>query len=171
MESLRRRRGRPEDHLIEIGLEKGMTVADIGAGHGFFAFPAAATVCAEGLVYAVEPDPKRAAEMAERAEGAGVKNIRIMVRGAEEIPEITTGEVDFAMSMSSFHHFADRGKALAELGRIVKPGGLLYIKDIKAGRVFRHGSQAEEFRKTVALLFPSAAFEESKGYLVAKVRL
>jgi len=60
-------------------------VADIGAGYGYFAFPAAEAVGGDGTVYAVEPDPKRAAEISKRVKERGVKNIEVVVAGAEDL--------------------------------------------------------------------------------------
>ncbi len=170
-EAVRRRRAPPEARLAELPVTRGMKVADVGAGYGYFAFPAAGLVGEEGIVYAVEPNPKRGEEISTRAAEKGVKNITVIEAGAEDIGGIPTGEVDVAMSMSSFHHFADAQRALVELGRIVKPGGLIYIRDIKAGRLFKHGSVGEEFRRVVSSQFPQAEFEEGSGYLVARIRL
>ena len=171
LEALRRRRSPPEARLAEVGLAKGMKVADIGAGYGFYAFPASEIVGEEGVVYAVEPNPKRAREISKRAGELGVKNLKVLEAGAEDIGGIPSGEVEVAMSMSSFHHFADQQRALLELRRIVKPGGLIYIRDIKAGRVFKHGSVGEKFREVVSRQSPNAEFDEGSGYLVAKIRL
>src|SRR5580700_294669 len=88
LEALRRRRAPPEARLAEIGLAKGMKVADIGAGYGYFAFPAAEMVGEEGLVYAVEPNPRRAEEVSRRADERGVKNIKVLVAGAEDLAGI-----------------------------------------------------------------------------------
>ena len=171
LEALRRRRSPPEARLAEIGVAKGMKVADIGAGYGYFAFPAAEIVGEDGIVYAVEPDPKRAEEVSRRADEGGIKNIRVLVAGAEDLAGIPAGEVDVAISMASFHHFVDARRALLELRRVVKPGGMVYVRDIKAGRLFKHGSRSEEFRAAVAEQFPGAEFEDGSGYIVAKVRL
>jgi FkbM family methyltransferase len=170
LEALRRRRAPPEARLAAIGLSKGMKVADIGAGYGYFAFPAAEIVGEEGVVYAVEPNPKRAEEVSRRVEERGVKNIKVVVARAEDLAGIPAGEVDVAISMSSFHHF-DARKALLELRRIVRPSGAVYVRDIKAGRLFKHGSRSEEFRASVSEQFPDAEFEEGSGHLVAKVRV
>lgn len=148
-----------------------MRVADVGAGYGFFAFPAAETVGDDGMVYAVEPDPRRAEQIEATARGRGVKNLRVVVAAAEDLSSIPSGEVDVAMSMSSFHHFSDAQRGLSEMGRVVKAGGLVYIRDMKPGRLFKHGSASGEFRRSVLQAFPAAEFEEGPGYLVARVRL
>jgi ubiquinone/menaquinone biosynthesis C-methylase UbiE len=149
-----------------------MKVADIGAGYGYFAFPAAEIVGEEGLVYAVEPNPKRAEEVSRRADERGIKNIKVLVAGAEDLTGIPAGEVDVAISMASFHHFVDARKALLEMRRVVRPGGgVVYVRDIKAGRLFKHGSRSEGFRTAVSEQFSDAEFEDRSGYLVAKVRL
>jgi len=171
LEGLRRRRFPPEARLAEVGVSKGMKVADIGAGYGFFAFPAAEMVGDEGVVYAVEPNAPRAAEISKRAAERGVKNLKVLEAGAEDIAGIPAAEVDIAMSVSSFHHFTDTKRSLIELGRIVRPGGLIYIRDIKAGRIIRHGSRGEGFRKAVSREFPNAKFEEGSGHLLARVRI
>jgi len=170
VEAFRRRRTPPEERLAEAGVVKGMKVADIGAGYGYFAFPAAEIVGGEGMVYAVEPDQKRAEEMSKRAEDRGVKNVKVLVNGAEDLSGIPSGGVDVAISMASFHHFADERRALLELKRVVRPGGLVYVRDMKPGRIFKHGSRSEEFRSAISGQFPGAEFEEGSGYIVARVR-
>lgn len=171
LEALRRRGAPPEARLAEIGLAKGMKVADIGAGYGYFTLPAATMVGEEGTVYAVEPNPNRAHEISRRAGERHIKNIEVLVAGAEDLAGIPSGEVDAAISMSSFHHFADPQDALLELRRIVKRGGQVYVRDMKAGRVFKHGSRADEFRTAISRQFPDAEFEEGSGYLVARVKV
>jgi len=171
LEALRRRRFPPEARLAEVGVAKGMKVADIGAGYGFFAFPATEMVGDEGVVYAVEPNVLRATEISKRAAERSVKNLKVLDAGVEDLSRIPAAEVDIAMSMSSFHHFTDVRRGLIELGRIVRPGGLIYIRDIKAGRIIRHGSRSEGFRKAVSQEFPNAKFEEGSGYLLARVRI
>ena len=48
---------------------------------------------------------------------------------------------------------------------------MVYIRDIKPGRVFKHGSESEEFRKTVLEEFPNAEFEEDPHYIVARIKV
>lgn len=171
LEALRRRRSPPESRLAEVGLVKGMRVADVGAGYGYYALPAADAVGGEGMLYAVEPDRKRAEEISRRAKERGLENVRVLVTGGEDLSGIPTGEVDLAMSVSSFHHLADPRKALLEMRRVVKPGGRVYLRDMKPGRVFKHGSRGDQFRAAVSEEFPGAEFEEGPGYIVARAKL
>ena len=87
----------------------------------------------------------------------------MLVTGGEDLSGIPTGEVDLAMSVSSFHHLADPRKALVELRRVVRPGGRVYVRDMKSGRLFKHGSRSDQFRAAVSGEFPNAEFEEGSG--------
>lgn len=169
-EAIRRLSDDPRRVLARIGVAGGMRVADIGAGYGYFALPAAAMVGAEGEVLAVEPDPERAGRIAERASSEGIQNLRVIRSRAEEMSQIPGKTVDIAMVMSSFHHMTDRAAALREIRRVLKPGGELYIRDMKAGAVFKHGSKRDEFQRVVGSEFPGAEFEETRGHLVARAK-
>ena len=171
IEALSRRRVPAEERLEDAGVRAGMKVADLGAGYGFFAFPAAQMVGVDGIVYAVEPNPKRAGDISQRAGRRGAKNIVVVVSGAEDLSALPSGGIDLAMSISSFHHFARPEKALSEMGRVVKPGGRAYIRDITAGKIFKHGSDPAEFRTVISEEFPRAAFEEGTGYVLARIEV
>jgi ubiquinone/menaquinone biosynthesis C-methylase UbiE len=154
--------------LGEAGVKAGMRVADVGAGYGYFALPAAAIVGAQGEVLAVEPDPRRADDLAKSAASGGVSNLRVIQSKAEEMAQIPTGTVDLALVMSSFHHMSDGAAALREIRRILKPGGEVYMRELKAGKVFKHGSRREGFERVVGAEFPGARFEETRGFLIAR---
>ncbi len=171
LEFLRRMRERPEVRLRAAGLTGGLRIADIGAGYGYYAIAASRIVGRGGLVYAVEPDPDRAKELSKRASKLGVQNVMVLEARAEGLDGIATGEVDAAIAMSSFHHFEDRRRALRELRRIVRRGGSLYIRDLKAGLILKHGSEAREFRSIVSEEFPDAEFEEDSRHVTARIRV
>jgi ubiquinone/menaquinone biosynthesis C-methylase UbiE len=171
IEGLRKRRCPPEERVAEVGIGRGTRVVDVGAGYGFFSFPAARVVGDEGFVYAVEPNHGRAAEISREARKEGVKNLRVVETGAEDLSAIATAEVDVVMSMSSLHHFNDAKKGLVEMKRVVKQGGIVYIRDIKSGKVFKHGSRSGEFRRVISETFPNAQFEEGSHYMIARIRL
>ena len=171
IEAIRRLRDDPVARLREAGVGAGMTVADVGAGYGYFAIPAATIVGQSGLVYAVEPNPDRAKRITQAASEKGIKNIVVTTAPAEQMTEIPSGAVDLAMAISSVHHFTDIEKALTEIRRIVRPGGRVYIRDMKAGRIIRHGSNSQELRRTLGALFPGTSFKEDSRHITAMIRI
>lgn len=134
----------PFEALSAIGIREGQTVADIGAGQGYFALPAAETVGSAGLVYAIEPDRERSERIRSRATTEGLENIRVLTTGAEKLSDIQSGTVDLAFSVFSIHHFQDTQTAFAEIGRVLKIGGRFYVWDRVPGMFNRHGTRPEQ---------------------------
>ena len=115
-------RGRPEypaavqDWLRDdLALSAGKTVLDLGAGTGKFLPHLRATGAA---VIAVEPVPAMRAQLTQRNPG-----IEAMAGTAEQIP-LADGAVDAIVCAQAFHWFANPA-ALAEIHRVLKPGGVL----------------------------------------------
>ena len=115
-------RGRPEypaavqDWLSDdLALSAGKTVLDLGAGTGKFLPHLRATGAA---VIAVEPVPAMRAQLTQHNPG-----IEAMAGTAEQIP-LADGAVDAIVCAQAFHWFANPA-ALAEIRRVLKPGGVL----------------------------------------------
>jgi ubiquinone/menaquinone biosynthesis C-methylase UbiE len=130
--------------LGELQLKQGMVVADLGAGKGLYSVLAAGLVGVGGHVYAVEPDPKRAATIRKRAAKGGLQNLEVVQTGVEEMRSISSSSVDVAFSRNSLHHFRNRGEAFAQISRILKEGGSFYIRDAIWTWWTRHGTRREE---------------------------
>jgi len=128
----------------EIGISEGQNVADIGAGKGYLTIPASTIVGRKGLVYSVEPDPTRSRIIRERAVSEGLKNVRVLTTGAEQLEEIPSDSVDLAFSAFSMHHFNDKQASLAEIRRILRSGGRFYVWDRVPGMIMKHGTRPEE---------------------------
>ncbi len=144
VERLRAIRADPVVQLERIGLAKGSHVADLGAGRGYYTLVAAELVGPEGLVYAVEPNPARAALIESRTAREKLANVRVLKTGAERIGAIPDSTLDIAFSFNSLHHFSDKAAAFAEVARVLRPGGTLYIKDAVKNWLSRHGTRREE---------------------------
>lgn len=99
----------------ELGLSAGQTVLDLGAGTGKFVPWLLAT---GAQVLAVEPVAQMLAHLAE-----SFLNVIPIVGSAERIP-LVAGAVDAVICAQAFHWFAT-GEAMAEIKRILKPGGVL----------------------------------------------
>src|SRR3984885_13426058 len=59
-----------------LGLAPGKSVADVGAGSGWFSVRAARRVGAGGIVYAVDINPEATSHIEERAQKEGLQNVK-----------------------------------------------------------------------------------------------
>lgn len=114
--------------LKRHGLDAGSVVVDFGAGTGTFAL-AAAPHCAR--VVAVEPSDAMMAALRGKAVTAGASNVDAVRAGF--LSYAHRGPVaDFAYSRNALHHLPDFWKAIAvtRVAAVLKPGGILYLRDI-----------------------------------------
>jgi ubiquinone/menaquinone biosynthesis C-methylase UbiE len=115
--------------FVERYIRAGQTAADLGCGPGFFTLALAATVGPAGRVYAVDSD-ERAVRNVERKAGEGdVRNIDVRAVSASQIGFIPDGSVDFVLCHGLLCSMApsERGSAVAEIKRVLKPDGLAYL--------------------------------------------
>jgi ubiquinone/menaquinone biosynthesis C-methylase UbiE len=118
-----------EDHHSDItdqtlalmDLQPGDRVLDLGCGTGW-ASRRLARVAAEVMGLDVADEMLRRAERAS----TGFNNIRYVWGSAEKIPA-PDNYFTKVLSVESFYYYADQGKALDELRRVLTPGGRLFI--------------------------------------------
>lgn len=114
----------PEKLLRDLGLRKGMTLADIGCGPGFFTIPAAQIVGPTGLALAADIQGEMLSSVRSRALENGLENVRIVKTNDREIP-IPEGTCDFALLAFMLHEVENRASFLHRAARILKPKGRL----------------------------------------------
>lgn len=117
------------DRVIERArIEPGEIVADIGAGTGLLTLPAAA---AAQQVWAVDISARMCAYLSTKARSAEHRNVETVVASAVSLP-LVSGSVDVAISNYCLHHLCHEEKltALAELHRVLRPGGRLVLADM-----------------------------------------
>ncbi len=102
-----------------------MTVLDVGTGTGYLAGMMAPLV---GKVIGVDCTPAMLARAGEKMAQAGYQHIFLREGMAEHLP-LATGSVDVAMCHMLMHHVVSPRTALAELRRVVRPGGYVLIID------------------------------------------
>jgi len=119
---------KPHQVVEALELRPGSTVADIGAGTGYFALRFAHWVGAEGKVLAVDIDPK----LLERARLAGeaqkLANL-VTVLAAPDDPHLGARTVDVIFLCDVIHHIENRPAYYPWLARALKPAGRLAIVD------------------------------------------
>jgi ubiquinone/menaquinone biosynthesis C-methylase UbiE/DNA-binding HxlR family transcriptional regulator len=103
-----------------------LVVADLGAGEGAFALLLAQRA---KKVIAVDASAKMIDVGREQALHHGVKNIDYRLGDMEELP-LADAEVDLVFFSQSLHHALHPQRALAEAGRVLRPGGRMVILDL-----------------------------------------
>jgi ubiquinone/menaquinone biosynthesis C-methylase UbiE len=98
---------------------------ELGAGSGYFTALIAGRAWS---VVAVEPVADLQAVVRERCAAAGLENVAVLGASAFELGDhVPTASIDSAFVIQSLHHFHRRSAVFAELRRVVRPGGRLYL--------------------------------------------
>jgi ubiquinone/menaquinone biosynthesis C-methylase UbiE len=128
-----RRRIQPPSQLTErSGIKKGMQVLDLGCGSGAFTPSIARIVGEKGKVYALDIQAdmlKQLEKKLDRPENRGIKNIKLIEGNAYELP-FDDGSLDLVYMVTVLQEIPDRNKALVEVKRVLKPGGLLAVTEL-----------------------------------------
>lgn len=108
---------------------EGEVALDIGAGMGAGVFVAAGMVGDEGRVLAVEPTPFMRSSLAiRRRTNRHRRRVEVLDGVAEHLP-VDTGRVDVAWAVNVLHHISHLDDAIAELRRVLAPGGRVVLVD------------------------------------------
>jgi ubiquinone/menaquinone biosynthesis C-methylase UbiE len=151
--SLRKALQPPEEVLTRAGLGPGMTVLELGPGPGAFTIEAARRVGPAGRVIAVDVQPQMLERLRAKAMRFGVDNVEVHQADAYHLPA-ADGSVDVVYTVTVLPEIPDRARALAEVRRVLKPGGLfsdselLLDPDWPRRRTVRGWCEAAGFRLT-----------------------
>jgi ubiquinone/menaquinone biosynthesis C-methylase UbiE len=116
----------PVRALIEEWAVGGYGAAlELGAGSGFFTRLIARHARS---VAALEPVPDMQRVLAERCREAGLASVRVIGTTATELAaHVLPASIDSAFILQSLHHFHRREEIFRALGRVVRPGGRLFL--------------------------------------------
>jgi len=101
-------------------------VLDLGCGAGHLAFAIAPGV---GAIVACDISPQMLAVVAAEAQRRGLTNLETQRGAAEKLP-FADASFDAVCTRMSAHHWADLARGLAEMRRVLKPGGRVVVIDI-----------------------------------------
>lgn len=116
--------------LDAMNLKPGQTVADIGAGTGFYSRLFASEVGEQGWVFAVDISPKFLAHINSQAGNDGVANITSVLGTGRSI-RLPPNSVDVVFICDTYHHFEFPKSTVASIHRALKPGGTLVVIDFE----------------------------------------
>lgn len=118
--------------LIAAGLSRGMTVVDLGCGRGTMTRFVSGEVGPEGKLIAVDVDEAALSEA--RAATAGRVRVPVSWESASAYDTgLDDASVDMVIARQLFQHLTDPARALAEISRILKPGGRVCVLDAHDG--------------------------------------
>ncbi len=112
-------------------IEPGSTVVDVGAGHGTFVPALARKVGAAGKVVACEVQRPLIDALGRRVREEALHNvdIRWCDVAAPEGTKLPADSVDFVVVINTLYQIDEREAALAEIYRMLAPGGVVYVVD------------------------------------------
>ncbi len=110
--------------IAKAGLPAQAVVADIGTGTGFVA---AGLAPLAGKVYGFDANP----EMLEKARQnlAGFSNVELQVASGDQLP-LPDASLDGVFANMYLHHAPQPARAIREMARLLKPGGVLCLTDL-----------------------------------------
>lgn len=115
----------PERVLDLVPLRDDAIVGDIGCGPGFFTLPLAERLTS-GRVYAADIEPVMLQMVQERAAAVGLANVQTILTDETTIP-LPAASLDGAFFALVYHEVPHRVGYLAQLARLVRPGGWLAL--------------------------------------------
>ena len=120
----------PDTALNSIGVKEGMTVADVGAGSGYFTVRLSRKVGATGKVYANDIQPEMLRLLRQRLAKAQFTNIETVL-GTESDPKLPAKSQDLILMVDVYHEFAQPQKMLRKLREALKDDGRLVLLEYR----------------------------------------
>lgn len=111
-----------------LGIRPGMTVADIGAGSGYYVVRLSPAVGPAGKVYGQDIIPRYLRGLQQRVERMKLANVTTVL-GAPDDPKLPKASLDVAFMIHMYHEIEQPYGLLHRLAGSFKPGGKLAITD------------------------------------------
>jgi SAM-dependent methyltransferase len=123
-------------------LRAGERVLDLGSGGGIDVLLSARRVGTTGFAYGVDMTDEMLALARANAAKAGVSNVEFVKGTIEDVP-LPDGAVDVVISNCVINLSVDKPKVLAEMFRVLAPGGRIGISDVVAEDHLSEADRAE----------------------------
>jgi ubiquinone/menaquinone biosynthesis C-methylase UbiE len=119
---------RPADVIAAMGISPGQTVADLGAGTGYFLPHLARAVGPHGKVIALDIEPDMVRYMNERVAREQLVGVEARVVPLDD-PSLPAGSIDRVLIVDTWHHIDNRAAYAAKLRAALAPGGAVFVVD------------------------------------------
>jgi ubiquinone/menaquinone biosynthesis C-methylase UbiE len=120
----------PEKVLDALKIAPGTTVADIGAGVGYFSLRIAKRVGSSGKVVAVDVQPMMLELLKTNRDRERLSNIELVL-GTETDPRLSPQSVDLVLMVDVYHEFQYPEEMMAGIRQALKPSGRLVLVEYR----------------------------------------
>ncbi len=121
----------PQLTIDALGIEPGQTVADLGAGSGYYSFRIAPLVGRSGKVLAIDIEPQMLEAIAQRAQREHVSNVAT-VRSSAQDPNLAPGSVDLLFMVDVYHELEYPYEMMTKVRTALKRGGRVALIEYRA---------------------------------------
>ena len=121
----------PDKALDALHIEKGSTVADIGAGVAYFSWRLATRVGPAGVVYGEDIQPSMLTSLEKNMRDRKIANVRAVL-GTIDDPKLPANSVDLVLLVDVYHEFSEPEKMLDHIRDALKPNGRLVLLEYRA---------------------------------------
>ena len=157
---------RPGELIRAMGLQPGMTVADVGTGVGYMLPFLSRRVGPNGHVIGEDIFDDFLSGAKQHAAKLKLENVTF-VKGTETDPNLPANGVDMILALDVYHHFDYPDKMLAHLHSALKPGGKLVIVEYyKRAEAMPNGRALTHIRLDMADVIKE--IEANRFHLVAE---
>ena len=118
----------PAEVLGAMALHRGETIADVGAGTGYFSLPLAQAVGPQGKVYAVDAQEEMLSLLRQKLDEFTLSIVELIHAEADNTG-LPASCCDLVFAANVWHEFDDHAAVLRESARALKPGGRIAILD------------------------------------------
>src|SRR3982751_3585205 len=149
-EDARVRLGEAEEVMEQAGVKRGMSVADVGAGEGYYTVRLARVVGRSGRVLAEDIVPDVRDTLSDRVQRENLDNVAVKL-GSPDNPMLPAQSFDRVFLVHMYHEVQSPYAFLWHLREAVKSGGLVIVVDSNRP-VERHGIPPEQLKCEFAAL-------------------
>jgi precorrin-6B methylase 2 len=121
----------PQLVIDALEIKPGQTIADLGAGSGYYSFRIAPLVGRSGKVLAIDIEPQMLEAIAQRAQREQVSNVAT-VRSSARDPNLAPGSVDLLFMVDVYHELEYPYEVMTEVRAALKPDGRVALIEYRA---------------------------------------
>lgn len=122
---------RPQLLIDALEIKPGQTIADLGAGSGYYSFRIAPLVGEQGKVLAIDVEPRMLRIVTERAKRDRIENVFTLLSTASD-PNLPANSVDLLFMVDVYHELEFPLEMMQKVREALKPGGRVALIEYRA---------------------------------------